>query len=996
MRFLCNLLLTLGLVLALLANSPSSASADVQYVYDSAGRLIQATYSNGVTIEYHYDAAGNRRQIAATGPANQAPVAVSDAVPVIVSNAVVIPVLVNDTDADGDTLMVTAASAVSGGGTAAVSGGGTTVTYTAPATTGTATFTYTISDGRGGTSSATVTVTVNPATNVAPTAVNDAASVLASNAVVIDVRANDADPDGDTVTVTAVSAVSGGGTAAVSGGGTTVTYTAPATTGTATFTYTISDGRGGTSSATVTVTVNPAANIAPTAVNDAASVLASNAVVIDVRTNDTDPDGDTLTVTAVSAVTGGGTAAVSGGGATVTYTAPATGGSKMFTYTVSDGRGGTSSATVTVAVNVLPIAMNDSASVVTTNAVVIPVLSNDTDADGDSLTVTSVSAVTGGGTATIQSGGQTVLYNATAGTGAKTFTYTISDGSGGTSTATVTVAVTAPPPDYTPDPISLGNIGFSTNADYGYASNSFTVSGVNQPITLNIVASSVSENLDDGYAYVNVNGANVGNIHWAYSGAGSLTINVVNGDVVSLDIDARTLSGIQTGSAAISVTNASTGGTSLATFVVAETVDADNNFNLADYTPAPLNWTNASFSTNAEYGSAVTNTQTITGINRTVSLHIAASAIGENFLDGYVYVNVNGAYGSSSIHYAITGAGSFDLNVSKGDQIFFYIDANTDSGVRSGTATLTISNNSDGGAVLDTFGFSGTVDADNNYNVVDVAPDPISLGNIGFNTNDDYGVAANAFTVSGINQPITLNISASNVSENFDDGYLYVNVNAPNAGNVHWAYSGAGSLGVNVVNGDVVTIFVDARTLSGIQSGSATINIANSSAGGAILSSFAFTGTVDADNNFNIDYVPDSLNWNDISFLTKEYYGSAITKAVTVSGINRPVTLHIDVSNISENFSDGYLHVIKNGSSVGNVHYAYLGAGSVDVTVSNGDQISFLMDAVTTGGIQSGSATITISNSSSASTVLDIFSLLGTVDADNCNPVSNQQCQIDP
>ncbi len=46
---------------AILAAAP--AAADVQYVYDSAGRLWKAIYSNGITIEYRYDAAGNRRNI---------------------------------------------------------------------------------------------------------------------------------------------------------------------------------------------------------------------------------------------------------------------------------------------------------------------------------------------------------------------------------------------------------------------------------------------------------------------------------------------------------------------------------------------------------------------------------------------------------------------------------------------------------------------------------------------------------------------------------------------------------------------------------------------------------------------------------------------------------------------------------------------------------------------------------------------------------------------
>ncbi|AYG93959.1 hypothetical protein D8I30_01215 [Brevundimonas naejangsanensis] len=149
-------------------------------------------------------------------------------------------------------------------------------------------------------------ITTTQLPNRAPIAVDDSVSAVASNTIDIDVRANDSDPDRNPMTITAVSAVSGGGTATIIGGGTLVRYTAPSTTGSKTFTYTLSDGKGGTASATVTVVVNAAPNRPPVAVDDSASVIASSVVDILVRANDSDPDGDALTVTAVSAVSGGG------------------------------------------------------------------------------------------------------------------------------------------------------------------------------------------------------------------------------------------------------------------------------------------------------------------------------------------------------------------------------------------------------------------------------------------------------------------------------------------------------------------------------------------------------------------------------------------------------------------------------------------------------------------------------------------------------------------
>lgn len=421
------------------------AQAGVQYIYDNAGRLIRVEYSSGVTIRYSYDAAGNRREITTTQLPNRAPIAVDDSVSAVASSTIDIDVRGNDSDPDRNPMTITAVSAVSGGGTATIIGGGTLVRYTAPSTTGSKTFTYTLSDGKGGTASATVTVVVNAAPNRPPVAVDDSASVIASGVVDIQVRANDSDPDGDALTVTAVSAVSGGGTATIMGGGAHVRYNAPATVGTKSFTYTISDGKGGTASATVTVTVNAPLNNAPSANNDSASLTVGESTSIMVLANDSDPDGDAIFVSDVSTPTGG-SASVAPGGGYVIYNAPGTAGTYSFYYWISDGRGGTSAATVYVTVNPPanrpPIANNDSATTGASNSSTISVLSNDSDPDGDPLTITSVSAVSGGGTATIMYGAW-IRFDAPSDPGTKTFTYTISDGRGGTASATVTVEVTS-------------------------------------------------------------------------------------------------------------------------------------------------------------------------------------------------------------------------------------------------------------------------------------------------------------------------------------------------------------------------------------------------------------------------------------------------------------------------------------------------------------------------------------------------------------------------
>jgi hypothetical protein len=198
----------------------------------------------------------------------------------------------------------------------------------------------------------------------------------------------------------------------------------------------------------------PPANNPPVAVNDTATTLSNTAVTTNVTSNDTDADGNTLSVTSVTQPTNG-TASVSDA-SSVTYT-PNTGfvGSDSYTYTISDGNGGTATATVTVTVNAPPpppppannppVAVNDTATTLSNTAVTTNVTSNDTDADGNTLSVTSVTQPTNG-TASV-SDASSVTYTPNTGfVGSDSYTYTISDGNGGTATATVTVTVNAPPP----------------------------------------------------------------------------------------------------------------------------------------------------------------------------------------------------------------------------------------------------------------------------------------------------------------------------------------------------------------------------------------------------------------------------------------------------------------------------------------------------------------------------------------------------------------------
>ncbi len=287
--------------------------------------------------------------------------------------------------------------------------------------------------------------------NQAPIAGDDTANTVQGMSVIINVLSNDSDPDHDPVFVHSVGSPANG--MASDNGDGTVTYAPNAGfTGTDTFTYTITDLEDESAPATVTVNVSAPNNTDPNAVGDSANTDYETAVIIDVLSNDSDPDGDTVTIQSVG-TPADGTASDNGDG-TVTYTPDAGfSGSDEFTYTITDGRGGSDMATVTVMVrpagNTDPNAVNDTAETDQDTAVVIDVLANDSDADGDSLSVSNVSQGVNGSVGINPD--NTVTYTPAAGySGSDNFTYMISDGHGGSAMASVAVSVLAEGANHAP------------------------------------------------------------------------------------------------------------------------------------------------------------------------------------------------------------------------------------------------------------------------------------------------------------------------------------------------------------------------------------------------------------------------------------------------------------------------------------------------------------------------------------------------------------------
>jgi VCBS repeat-containing protein len=327
-------------------------------------------------------------------------------------------------------------------------------------------FTLAVRDGQGGTAFVTVNVTVTP-TNDAPTVVapqqdltsNDGASVSVNIAPVfadIDSTAltyrADGLPAGLSLSPEGVITGTVAGDASVGGAAGDGAYTV---------TVTATDSASATANQSFLWQVN---NLAPLAGNDTVAVVPGAATMVSASdgllANDRDGDHDALTVAAVAGQAGsvgqpvpgssGGTFTI---GADGSYTfepstnfdalPPGTSRVTSIDYTTTDAQGGTATATLEVTVqgrNDAPIARDDTATSPQNAPLHLAPLANDTDIDGQALTITSATA-THGSVQIHPDGTLTYLPGVTAAT-FDTVRYVVSDGHGGTSTAEIRIELT--------------------------------------------------------------------------------------------------------------------------------------------------------------------------------------------------------------------------------------------------------------------------------------------------------------------------------------------------------------------------------------------------------------------------------------------------------------------------------------------------------------------------------------------------------------------------
>lgn len=386
---------------------------------------------------------------------NRAPIANADNATAVTGTERTIDVLANDSDIDGDPIVLLSVdqpAAAPGAGTVRVEG--TRLQYIAGRLDPTDDpvidrFSYTISDGNDHTATGEVTVRVlSEAVAAPPSAGDDAATTEVDVPVTIDVLRNDFDPSGERPEIAGEPGCAGGGTAVVTTNS-RVTFTPPpGRAGVFSCTYEVTNSQGLPAHARIIVSViaPPTINKPPVVNGEQLALDTGESVAIDLLANDSDPDGPASALRVLSSTTPSLGIAERAGGI-VMFTAGDVTGPTSIMYQVGDDAGGVTTGHVTILITEPdpqpPIAVDESKTI---DGPGVPtqfdVLANDVDPDGSNDGLALVSATVDSGNGAAEISGRTVTLTPIADlVGNVVATYTVADADGLTDTGQVTLTV---------------------------------------------------------------------------------------------------------------------------------------------------------------------------------------------------------------------------------------------------------------------------------------------------------------------------------------------------------------------------------------------------------------------------------------------------------------------------------------------------------------------------------------------------------------------------
>lgn len=400
---------------------------------------------------------------------NTPPIAVDDEFGVRHGRTNILPVILNDSDSDGDFLTAEPLTQPAGAEVSIARHGAALQVRLDDDTTGALSFDYQVSDGRGGIAQAKVTLTVRkPEENRAPVqAIVPRIGVGLKSTTAFNSLANWYDPDGDPFYLERVSAPEGLNVRQRETGTIDVLENGHGP-GTASIALGVSDGRD-VGNGEILVDITGVENVAPVANVDHLIVRQGNSTVGRILDNDTDANGDLLRIAQVSPPPAGIGLAWDGAEGTITVEGREVG-TYYLTYLVSDGP---STAAGIVRVDVidgnsdLRITAEDDFGVLPTGGhVLIDLLANDSDPSGGILTVQQLDVPPSSPLMVALTNHQIVRVSAPSGLHSpQTFNYTVSNGVSSES-ATVTIIPSNVDnsqlgPELTPDRLTVrvGDVG---------------------------------------------------------------------------------------------------------------------------------------------------------------------------------------------------------------------------------------------------------------------------------------------------------------------------------------------------------------------------------------------------------------------------------------------------------------------------------------------------------------------------------------------------------